>query len=114
MEDSGVSEAKKGTPSSEQGEIDVDIFFGHEGVVHDKYATDSETVNKENYVEILRRLRDAVRRGSKVTGTCPTSMFPPSRPTLSRTSWLNFRSNKCRSPYIHWTWSRVIFSYSQS
>jgi hypothetical protein len=38
------------------------IFFDHEGVVHDDYALERQTGNQEYYVDVLRRLRDAVRR----------------------------------------------------
>jgi len=37
------------------------IFFDSRGVVHHKYAPQGQKINKEYYLEILRRLRDAVR-----------------------------------------------------
>ena len=33
-----------------------------EGVVHYEFSPRGQTINKENYVEVLKRLRDAVRR----------------------------------------------------
>ena len=47
--------------------------------------------------------------GSKVTGSCTTTMPLPAPPILSRTYWLNIRSHKCSSPTIH----HVTFFYSQ-
>ena len=38
------------------------IFFDCEGVVHYEFAPRGQTINKEYYVEVLKRLRDAVRR----------------------------------------------------
>ena len=38
------------------------IFFDCEGVVHYELAPRGQTINKEYYVEVLKRLRDAVRR----------------------------------------------------
>ena len=38
------------------------IFFDYEGVVHHEYAPTGQTINKEYYVQILKRLREAVRR----------------------------------------------------
>jgi len=38
------------------------VFFGPEGIVHHEYAPDGQTVNKEFYVEVLRRLRESFRR----------------------------------------------------
>ena len=37
------------------------IFFDCEGVVHYEFAPRGQTINKEYYVEVLKRLRDAVR-----------------------------------------------------
>ena len=38
------------------------IFFDCEGVVHYEFAPRGQTINKEYYVEVLKRLCDAVRR----------------------------------------------------
>ena len=37
-------------------------FFDSEGIVHHEYAPDGQTINKEFYVEVLRRLHESVRR----------------------------------------------------
>lgn len=37
-------------------------FFYYQGVVHYEYAPQGQTVTKEYYIEVLRRLRDVVRR----------------------------------------------------
>ena len=37
-------------------------FFDSRGTEHHEYAPEDQTINKEYYLEILRRLRDAVRR----------------------------------------------------
>ncbi|KAJ4445629.1 hypothetical protein ANN_12311 [Periplaneta americana] len=38
------------------------VFFDVRGIVHHKYAPEGQTVTKEYYHDVLRRLRDAVRR----------------------------------------------------
>ena len=38
------------------------VFFDCRGVVHHEYSPPNQTINKEYYREVLRRLRDAVRR----------------------------------------------------
>ena len=38
------------------------FFFDCEGVLHYEFAPRGQTINKEYYVEVLKRLRDAVRR----------------------------------------------------
>ena len=37
-------------------------FFDSRDTVHHEYAPEGQTINKEYYLEILRRLRDAVQR----------------------------------------------------
>ena len=37
-------------------------FFDSRGIIHYEYAPEGQAINKEHYLELLRRLRDAVRR----------------------------------------------------
>ena len=52
----------KSTSKSEPCQVDTDYFFDCEGVVHYEFAPRGQMINKENYVEVLERLRNAVRR----------------------------------------------------
>ena len=52
---------QKGQASEEQRQSDFDRFFYSRGVVSHECAPQSH-INKEYYLEVLRRLRDAVRR----------------------------------------------------
>lgn len=48
---------------SEQSQSHADcFFFDSKGVVHHEFAPEGQTVNKEYYLGVLKRLRDAVRR----------------------------------------------------
>jgi hypothetical protein len=38
------------------------VFFVYRGIVHDIYAQEGQTINKEYYLEVIRNLHDAVRR----------------------------------------------------
>lgn len=38
------------------------VFFDQQGIVHHEYAPQGQTITKEYYVQVLTRLRDAVRR----------------------------------------------------
>ncbi|GFW20127.1 HTH_48 domain-containing protein [Trichonephila clavipes] len=38
------------------------VFFEADGIVHPEYAPQDQTVNKEFYLDVMRRLREAVRR----------------------------------------------------
>ena len=53
---------KEGRTSVESNPWSGWPFFDSEGIVHHEYAPDGQTINKEFYVEVLRRLRESVRR----------------------------------------------------
>ncbi|GFY21789.1 uncharacterized protein TNCV_1169331 [Trichonephila clavipes] len=38
------------------------VLFDADGIVHQDYAPQGQTVNKEFYLDVMRRLREAVRR----------------------------------------------------
>lgn len=38
------------------------VFFDADGIVHHEYAPQGQTVNKEFYLDVMRRLREAIRR----------------------------------------------------
>jgi hypothetical protein len=38
------------------------VFFDYHGIVHHSYAPEGQIINKEYYLEVIRHLRDAVRR----------------------------------------------------
>jgi histone-lysine N-methyltransferase SETMAR len=37
------------------------VFFDYRGIVHHSYALESQTINKEYYLEVIHHLHDAVR-----------------------------------------------------
>ena len=43
------------------------VFFDYRGVVHQEFLPQGHTVNKEYYLEVMRRLREAIRK--KTSGT---------------------------------------------
>ena len=54
--------AEKSTSKSGSCQVNADIFFDCESVVHYEFARRGHTIKKEYYLEVLKRLRDAVRR----------------------------------------------------
>ncbi|GBO20057.1 Mariner Mos1 transposase [Araneus ventricosus] len=40
----------------------LEVFFDYDSVIHYEFISECQTVNKEPYPEILKRLRDAIRR----------------------------------------------------
>jgi len=63
VEGSHVSATKEGAPGAKKTKVMLLAFFFYsEGIVHNEYAPDGQTINKEFYVEVLRRLHESVRR----------------------------------------------------
>jgi len=56
------SRPKKGRQVRSKTKVMLLAFFDSEGIVHHEYAPDGQTINKEFYVEVLRRLREPFRR----------------------------------------------------
>ena len=57
-----LATTKKSTSVSLKCEGDVDSFFYWKGIVHHEFVPRGETVNKEFYLKVMKRLREAVRR----------------------------------------------------
>ena len=53
---------KKSRQSRSKVKVMLTVFFDCQGVVHHEYLPSGQTVNKEYYLSVLKRLRDAVRR----------------------------------------------------
>jgi len=53
---------KKGRQVRSKTKVMLLAFFDSEGIVNHEYAPDGQTINKEFYVEVLRSLRELVRR----------------------------------------------------
>jgi hypothetical protein len=51
---------KKAKQVQSKVKVLVTVFFDYRGIVHHSYAPEGQTVNKEYYLEVIRRLRDAV------------------------------------------------------
>ncbi|GBM99113.1 hypothetical protein AVEN_60459-1 [Araneus ventricosus] len=45
-----------------RGKVTMEVFFDYDSVIHYEFIPEGQTVNKELYLEILKRLGDAVRR----------------------------------------------------
>ena len=62
MEASGITMAKKAREVRSNVKVMLTCFFDSRGIVHHEYAPEDQTINKEYYQQVLRRLREAVRR----------------------------------------------------
>ena len=58
----GSVDLKKGRRLRSKTKVMLLAFFDSEGIVHHEYAPNGQTIKKEFYLEILRRLRESVRR----------------------------------------------------
>jgi len=62
MEDPHFTETERSKTSEVKCENDAHFFFDVRGIVHREFIPPGLTVNQEFYLEILRRLRENVRR----------------------------------------------------
>jgi len=53
---------RRGARCEAKQKVTLLAFFDSEGIVHHGYAPDRQTINKEFYMEVLRRLHVSVRR----------------------------------------------------
>jgi len=60
----GIKGSKRAHMSRQQMKKMFITFFDIRGIVHFEFIPQGETVNQACYVEILKRLREAVRRNS--------------------------------------------------
>ena len=109
---------KKGRQVWSKTKVMLLVFFVSEGIVHLEYAPDGQTINKEFYVEVLRTLRQSVRRkdwknGGMGTGSCTTTMCLHTLHILCSSFWPNTAPLSCSSYHTHQISHRVTFFYSQ-
>ena len=62
MEKSGVTSTEEGKASEKQHQSMLICFFDQKGIVHKEFVPPGLTVNAAFYVEVLKRLRENVRR----------------------------------------------------
>lgn len=53
---------KKARQSRSKVKVMLTVFFDYRGVVHSEFLPEGETVNKEYYLSVMRRLREQIRR----------------------------------------------------
>ena len=82
-------------------------FFDYEGIVHDEYAPDGQTINKEFYLEVLRSLRESVRRKRQ------EKWWDGDWNILCSSFWPNTAPLSCSSRHTHQISHRLTFSCSQ-
>ena len=83
------------------------VFFDYNGVVHREFLPEGPTANKEYYLEVMRHLRKAIRKNTRIWGKtilgCSHIVANP---------W--FFEQKQHSNRIHRTWPPAAFSCSQN
>ena len=87
------------------------FFFDASGVVHHEYLPEGSTVNQAYYIEVLKRLRDAIQRkrpelwrGGRVeTGFSIMTTLQPIQPSELVSFWPNIPSLFFPTPLTHLT-----------
>jgi len=79
-----ISETKKSSSSQIKCENLLICFFDIKGLVHFEFVPQGQTVNQLFYLEVIKRLRDAVQEnapncGGQASGFCIRTMLPPTQ-----------------------------------
>ena len=93
------------------------VFMDYRGVVHHEFLPEGHTVNKEYYLGVMRRLREAVRQkdrifGQTTRGFCTTITHRRTIPSLSASIWLKMKRIPSKNHRIHLIWLPATFFYS--
>jgi len=108
---------KKGRQVRSKTKVMLLAFFDSEGIVHHEYAPDEQTINKEFYVEVLRRLRESVRWKRPEKWRDDDWILhhdnSPAHIYLAQKFWPNTAPLSCSSSHTHQISHRATFSYSQ-
>ena len=105
-------EPRSGRPSS--------VFFDYRGVVHQEFLSYGCTVNKEYYLEVMHRLREAIRRKRpELWKNNSWLLHHDNAPALTplclwEIFWPKTTPQSCLSHHIHRIWPHVTFSCSQN
>ncbi|GFW66716.1 putative mariner transposase [Trichonephila clavipes] len=75
MENSGSPRPKKARQVRSKIKVMLIVFFDAYGIFHHEYALHDQTVNKEFYLDVMRRLRESVRRKGLVLWTSSCQML---------------------------------------
>ncbi|XP_050684031.1 histone-lysine N-methyltransferase SETMAR-like [Leptidea sinapis] len=59
---SGSPRPKKARQVRSNVKVMLTVFFDFNGIVHKEFFTQGQTINKEYYLQVQRRLRDAIRK----------------------------------------------------
>ncbi|XP_020298007.1 uncharacterized protein LOC109862383 [Pseudomyrmex gracilis] len=62
----GEPKPKKPRQNRSKIKVMLTVFFDYRGVVHSEFLPPGQTVNKVYYLSVMRRLREAIRKNSKL------------------------------------------------
>ena len=93
------------------------VFMDYRGVVDHEFLPEGQTVNKEYYLGVMRRLREAIRQKDRICGQitrgfCTTITHRRTMPSLSVSIWLKTKRIPSNNHRIHLIWLPATFSYS--
>ena len=62
MEAHWITKSEKARQVRSNVKVLLTVFFDYHGVVHQEFLSQCRTVNKEHYLEVMRRLRETIRK----------------------------------------------------
>ncbi|UYV83512.1 hypothetical protein LAZ67_23001282 [Cordylochernes scorpioides] len=83
----GEPRPKKSRILKSRNKVLLVAFLDNKGIVHHEYLPAGQTVIKEMYLSILRRLREAIRKKGQKNGLMVTGSYTMTMPALTQRSW---------------------------
>ena len=114
MDEQNIPQTQKSLPSSIQNQGAAhSFFFDASGVVHHEYLPEGSTVNQTYYIEVLKHLRNAIRRKRpelwrSLTGFFIMTTLQTIQPLELMSFWPNIPSLFFPTPLTHLTLLHVI------
>jgi hypothetical protein len=84
MEDTHFTETEKSKISEVKCENDARCFFDARGIMHQEFVPPGQTVNRQFYLKVLKRLRDSVRKKDQKCGAAMIRSFTMAMPLPTR------------------------------
>lgn len=101
-------DARPGRPSTSTTDENI-------GVVHHEFLPQGRTVNKEYYLEVMRRLREAIRqKRTELWKKQSWILHQLTHRCLCVSFWPKTKPLSCLNHRIHRTWPPLTFSSSQN
>ncbi|UYV79611.1 hypothetical protein LAZ67_18000028 [Cordylochernes scorpioides] len=90
----GEPRPKKSRILKSRNKVLLVAFLDNKGIVHHEYLPAGQTIIKEMYLDILRHLREAIRKKCQKNGLMVTGSYTITMPALTQRTWTANNSDR--------------------